>query len=92
MNPWRADYHHLAALVLTETRAWSEAVAAGRASIRLNAHDLEIRLMLVQALVRSGAIPAAEAEFAVLLLCDPSHADAHQRWFARSKAAPLPVR
>src|SRR5262249_52133527 len=92
INPWRADYHHLAALVLTEDRAWSEAVAACRASIRLNAHDLEIRLMLVQALARSGAIPAAEAEFAILLRCDPSHADAHQRWFARLKAAPLPVR
>jgi tetratricopeptide (TPR) repeat protein len=92
MNPWRADYHHLAALVLTENYAWSEAVDACRASMRLNADDLEIRLLLVQALVRTGDAPAAQAELEIAVRCDPSHADAHRRWFARLGAVPPRVR
>jgi predicted CXXCH cytochrome family protein len=86
-NPWRADYHHLAALILTKNQAWNEVLDACRASIRLNAHDVEIRLLLVQALVRTGDIQSARAEFEIVLRCDPSHAEAHRRWFARLGAA-----
>ncbi|HZW33875.1 MAG TPA: tetratricopeptide repeat protein, partial [Isosphaeraceae bacterium] len=92
MNPWRADYHHLAALVLTEDRAWSAVIDACRASIRLNADDVEIRLLLVQALVRTGDMQAARAEFEIVLRHDPSRADAHRRWFARLGAVSPPVR
>jgi predicted CXXCH cytochrome family protein len=92
MNAWRADYHHLAALILTKNQAWTEAIDAGRASIRLNAHDVEIRLLLVQALVRTGDKQAAQAELEITLRCDPSHAEAHRRWFARLGAAASRIR
>jgi tetratricopeptide (TPR) repeat protein len=88
INPWRADYHHLAALVFTEDQAWSQAIDACRASIRLNAHDVEIRLLLVQALFRAGDLQSAHTEFDLALQYDPFHADLLRRWYAQLESSP----
>jgi len=90
LNPWRASYHQLMGLVQFQARNWTEAARACRAALVLNAHDLEVRLMLVQALLRSGDRPGAEAEFAQALPYAPAHGAQLRRWFtAEASRGPL---
>jgi predicted CXXCH cytochrome family protein len=84
VNPHRAEYHHLRALALTQARDWKAAAEACRASLELNAFNIEVRLMLIQLLVQAGD-PAADAEMTSLLKGNPPGANELRRWFEEQK-------
>jgi len=80
-NPWRADYYYLLALAHTRSQNWKAVGESCRASLALNAHDLEVRQLLVQSLLQSND-PAAQAEFDTLMKYNPPTANSLRAWFA----------
>jgi hypothetical protein len=67
INPWRSEYHTDLALLCYRTRDWRAAAEACRATLRLNAANVELRKLLVRCEVRLGNSQAARHEFETLL-------------------------
>jgi tetratricopeptide (TPR) repeat protein len=81
INPWRSDYHQVVALLHFERKEWDAAIEASRDSLRLNPSSHYVRMLLIQALLRSRRLLEARQEFQTLLDHDPPSRDGLHAWF-----------
>jgi len=81
INPWRADYHQVLALVHSRARRWDAAIEALSSAVGFNPRNLEARLLLVRGLLCAWRPPEARAEFQALLGQDPPGRDELKAWF-----------
>ena len=81
INPWRADYHQVVAMIHAQRQQWNAAIEASRNSLRLNPANQEARMLLVECLQRNQQEIEARAEFQTLLDHDPPDREALQTWF-----------
>ena len=84
INPFRADYHQVVALIHSQRQEWNPAIEASRDSLRLNPSNHEARMLLIQGLLKKHRLEDARREFQVLLNHDPPGRDAIQAWFEKS--------
>jgi len=84
INPWRADYHQVVALLYFERGEWNAAIEAAGDSLRLNPSNHEARMLLIESLLRLDRRSEARREFEILLAHDPPGRDALQSRFATS--------
>ncbi len=85
INPFRADYHQVVALLHSQRQEWNAAIEASRDSLRLNPSNHEVRMILIQSLLRNHRLHEARHEFQVVLDHDPPGRDAIQAWFEKSQ-------
>jgi hypothetical protein len=81
LNPYEPrDYANYAQLLLRR-REWAQAADACRAALRLNPAHAKARMLLIEALIRSGDRTRAQVEFdAFLAASPPQRQDELRRW------------
>ncbi len=84
INPYRADYHHVAALLHSQRQEWPQALDASTKSLQLNPFNHEARMLLVQCLIKQKDLTRARTEFQTLLENDPPDRAALEQWFAKN--------
>jgi predicted CXXCH cytochrome family protein len=82
INPWRADYHHLAGVIHLQDRDWPAAAAACKKALELDPANIRARMALIEAYLRMGRRREARDEYAVVLGYEPPDVDAIRRWYA----------
>jgi tetratricopeptide (TPR) repeat protein len=85
IDPFRADYHQVVALIHSQRQEWNPAIEAAHASLRLNPSNHEVRMILIQCLLKTQRLAEAGREFQALLDHDPPGREALQAWFQKSQ-------
>jgi Flp pilus assembly protein TadD len=71
--PHYPAHHERLAAVLVKRQAWAEAVAAARTAVRGNPFRASAREVLITALIETGDVAGARAEFEVVGVLDPAY-------------------
>jgi tetratricopeptide (TPR) repeat protein len=85
VNPWCSQYHYRLASLLAERQQWQSALEEDQAAIALNPAALEMRLLLIACLFRTGKEDQARVEFNTISAAWPGERERLLRWYRELK-------
>ncbi len=85
VNPYRSQYHYELALAYSAGLEWRKSLDACAAGLKLNPAHLDMRMLEVTALLRTGEMEQARRKFDQLMEYDPPQADVWRRFFAENQ-------